>query len=254
MPRNQNLSSRILCSLIALSIASASIAAEKPKTKKKRIVPKAPDGETTETDTTPAQGASQTARGANKVGIDALYTPVSDFALSYGGSVNYNLSPSLNVGLVALMGNSTVSKSETDNGIDYTANAKIAGSAYYVYGRYFFGNSFNAAAGLGLRTATVTYNEQIGGSAIALNGKIDIQSIVLPIFIGNRWSFGSGFTIGCDWIGDMIAISGSAKSTLDGNLDNDTIKSFNQEFLDLGNSLAHKSSVTLLLTSIGWAF
>jgi hypothetical protein len=76
----------------------------------------------------------------------------------------------------------------------------------------------------------------------------------LPVFIGNHWTFDSGFTIGCDWVGDMIALSGSAKSSMDGNLDNETIKTFNQEFLDLGDSLAHKSSLTLFLTSIGWAF
>lgn len=256
MPRSSSLLSLALCGSLAFTGASAAFAAATPKPGKKKITPKTSDSQPTEKEATSGiQGASQFARGSHKIGIDALYTPLSDYALSYGGSGSYNLSPQINTGFAVLMGTSTLSKSETDNGVETTANAKIVGSAYYAYGRYFLGNSFNATGGLGLRSATITYDAQVGsGSAIALKGKVEIQSIVLPVYIGNRWTFDSGFTIGCDWIGAMIAITGSAKSSLEGNLDNQTIKNFNQEFLDTGNSLAHKSSLTLFLTSVGWAF
>jgi hypothetical protein len=89
---------------------------------------------------------------------------------------------------------------------------------------------------------------------LKLTGKIAIQSIAAPIFIGNRWTFPSGFTIGCDWIGAFIPFSGKATSTLDGNLSSSTITDLNEKFVSLGDDLAHKTSLTLLLTSIGWAF
>lgn len=257
MPQPPSLVSFVLSGFVAFMSAAASLGAEPAKPGKKKPAVKTSANSATSATATPesGEGASQIARSNKKIGLDALYTPLSDYALSYGAAGSYNLSPRINTGFALLMGTSTVSQSETENGVEYKAEAKITGSAYYAYGRYFLGNSFNVTGGLGLRSATINYNAQAGnGAVVALNGKVEIQSIVLPLYIGNRWSFDSGFTIGCDWIGAMIAVTGSAKSSLEGNIDNQTIKNFNQDFLDLGNSLAHKSSLTLFLTSIGWAF
>jgi hypothetical protein len=57
-----------------------------------------------------------------------------------------------------------------------------------------------------------------------------------------------------EWIGAFVPLSGSAKSSLNGNLSSSTISDLNQKFVDLGDELAHKTSLTLFLTSLGWAF
>jgi hypothetical protein len=109
-------------------------------------------------------------------------------------------------------------------------------------------------AGLGIRNATIDYTIEESSLNLKLKGKIEIQSIAVPVFIGNRWTFSSGFTIGCDWVGAFIPLSGKAESSLDGNLSSSTIAELNEKFVSMGDDLAHKTSITLLLTSIGWAF
>lgn len=193
-------------------------------------------------------------RARQVANVDILYTPVSGFLLSFGGGASYNVKPDLALGIQYLTGSKTIHDEMTDNVITVKADATLQGSAGYVYGRYFIGNSFNMMAGLGVRTATIKYTMEEESLNLKLNGKIEIQSITVPVFIGNRWTFQSGFTLGCDWIGAFIPLTGSAKSTLDGNLPNSLITELNDKFVSDGNDLAHKTSLTLLLTSVGWAF
>ena len=197
---------------------------------------------------------SKAIRKTQAANVELLYTPLSDYVLSYGVGGSYNLKPNLALGLQVLMGSKTVNYSSTDQASTVSGNAKIQGTVGYVYGRYFFGNSFNMMTGLGVRSASIKYILEESSLKLAVDGKIDIQSIALPVFIGNRWTFKSGFTIGCDWIGAFVPLSGSAKSSLSGNLPNEMISDLNDKYLSLGKDLTHKTSMTLFLTSLGWAF
>ena len=198
--------------------------------------------------------SSRGIREGQKANVDLLYTPLSDFVLQGGLGVSYNMKPDLGLGVHYLTGSKSISYESSDNGSKVTGSAKAQGSAGYAYGRYFFGNSFNMMAGLGMRNATIDYTIEESSLNLKLKGKIEIQSIAVPVFIGNRWTFSSGFTIGCDWVGAFIPLSGKAKSSLDGNLSSSTIAEINEKFVSMGDDLAHKTSITLLLTSIGWAF
>ena len=95
---------------------------------------------------------SRDIRNSQTANIDILYTPVSDFVLSFGGGGSYNAKPDLALGLHYLTGSKTTHYDSTGNGVTVKGDATIHGSAGYVYGRYFFGNSFNMMAGLGVRT------------------------------------------------------------------------------------------------------
>ena len=93
-----------------------------------------------------------------------------------------------------------------------------------VYGRYFFGNSFNMAAGLGFYRSVLKYSETYYSSD-DFSGKVTMNSLVLPISIGNMWS-PLGLTLGCDWIGLIIPIWGQTSGRISGpvsNADADTI-------------------------------
>lgn len=197
---------------------------------------------------------SRSARGYGKVGADLLYTPASDFILSYGASGSYSMSSDLQVGGFFLLGNESKSFGQSDSTSSLTLDAKYSGFAAAATGRYFFGsNSFNVMSGLGYRTAKIDYTIVDSTSTLNMDGSLSIQSVILPLFIGNRWSWPGGFTLGCDWIGVMIALSGSAKSELSGK-DSGLTKLLNDKILEEGDRLAKTNSLTLLLTSIGWAF
>jgi len=197
---------------------------------------------------------SKAIRKTQAANVELLYTPLSDYVLSYGVGGSYNLKPNLALGVHILAGSETLKFSGANQTATAYGSAKLQGTAGYVYGRYFFGNSFNMMTGLGVRSAKVKYHIEESSLKLAVDGKIDIQSIALPVFIGNRWTFKSGFTIGCDWIGVLVPLSGSAKSSLSGNLPNELISDLNKSFLSVGEGLAHKSSLTAFLTSLGWAF
>ena len=207
-----------------------------------------------DTKTGPQDDSSKGLRDKQKFNADLLYTPLSDFILQYGVGAAFNMKPSLAIGIHYLAGSKTINYASTEGGSKVTGEAKLQGSAGYVYGRYFFGNSFNMMAGLGVRAATMEYTLAESSADLNLNGKVDIQSLAAPVFIGNRWTFASGMTIGCDWLGVFIPLSGKAKSSLDGNLSSSTVTDLNQKFVSLGDQLAHKTTLTLFLTSFGWAF
>jgi len=198
--------------------------------------------------------SSNSIRKTQSANAELLYTPLSDYVLSYGVGGSYNLKPNLALGVQILAGSEILKFSAADQTATAYGSAKLQGTAGYIYGRYFFGNSFNMMTGLGVRSATVKYHIEESSLKLAVDGKIDIQSIALPVFIGNRWTFKSGFTIGCDWVGAFVPLSGSAKSSLSGNLPNELISDLNKSFLSVGEGLAHKSSLTAFLTSLGWAF
>jgi hypothetical protein len=85
---------------------------------------------------------------------------------------------------------------------------------YMARARWFTGNSFNLAAGIGLRKSlhssrpilfTSSDSETSPSDTLSLADSTDDYEIradhlVGELSIGNRWQF-SAFTIGCDWIG-----------------------------------------------------
>jgi hypothetical protein len=193
--------------------------------------------------------SSEEIRKSQQYEVDALYTPLSQYILSYGASASYSLNPNFKVGLTYLQGKKSVDISDST----VTAKGDLTGMAVNIQARYFLSNSFNLSSGLGYRAANIKYNvaDTVGNH---VEGELKISSITIPFFIGNSWTWESGFTLGCDWIGVFIPLSGSSKGSTTGNLSSSTITDLNSDFVEMGDKLAKKASLTLALTSIGWAF
>jgi hypothetical protein len=198
-------------------------------------------------------GSSESARSSTRSSVGLLYTPVSDFFLKYGASGSYHMSSKLHLGAAFLTGSYSQSLSETSG--SNTARATLNGTGMAAYGtaRYFVGNSFNVLSGVGYRKATLDYtiSDSLGTK---VDGKIDIASIVVPVFIGNSWSWDGGFSLGVDWIGAYVPLSGSSKGSIKGNLSSSTLTSLNDDLVDMGHGMSKRSSLTLLLTSLSWSF
>ncbi|MCX6118594.1 MAG: hypothetical protein NT027_13710 [Proteobacteria bacterium] len=197
--------------------------------------------------------SSESARSGQKFGLGLLYTPASDFVLSSGVYGASYLSSKLQVGARYIGGSKKLDVSETQGTTTYYATATLTGYLFDIDARYFVGNSFNILGGLGFRSANIKYSIE-DRATTSVSGNITISSIVLPISIGNSWTWSNGFSIGCDWLGVQVPLSGSTKSSLSGTLSADTAKKLNEDLVNTGDKLAKTTSLTLLLTHLAWAF
>ncbi len=202
------------------------------------------------------QNTSISARDAkeSRFGANILVTPLSDFTLQAGIEVVYNASSNWQFGLTSLSGREDISESAPKEKDVSVTIAKLSGNAAFTYFRWFNGNSFGFLGGLGYRKATIDYQVESNTTKDFIEGQADISSVIGVLGIGNRWSWENGFTIGCDWAVAMVPISGSAKTTTRGTLSNAQITDINDTFSELSKKLSNSTSLTLLLTSIGYVF
>lgn len=241
-----------------ISIESSSDQSVEPKTPRKKKKRKSKKPLTDESTSTPEGQSktdaskledSRTNRTKQRQNYSLLYTPVSDFILQFGAQAQLVRSPSLQLGFLLLTGSEMWGQDYERGVIKLTGN----GTSFSLNARYFLGNSFNVLTGLGYRAATVKIDiEHISLGQVA--GDFKVQSATIPLFIGNQWTWPGGFTLGVDWIGAWIPISGETQVSLKGDLPQKDLEELTDLFMDAGDGLGKKTSLTLLLTSIGWAF
>ena len=192
---------------------------------------------------------SRSNRTQQRQNYSLLVTPVSDFLLQFGAQGQLVRSPTLQLGFLLLTGSETWEQ-------DYefiVVNNKGNGTAFSLHARYFWGNSFNVLSGLGYRAATVKGDiEHI--SLGSFTGDLKFQSVIIPLFMGNQWTWPGGFTLGVDWIGAWIPISGQTQVSISGGLPENDLEELTHQLLEANDGLSKKTSLTLFLTSIGWAF
>ncbi len=242
----------------AISIESSADQSVEPKNsrkKKKRKIKKPATDESTSTPEGEATAAastledSRTNRTKQRQNYSLLYTPVSDFILQFGAQAQLVRSPSLQLGFMVLTGSETWGQDYDFGVVKNNGN----GTAFSLTARYFLGNSFNVLTGLGYRAATVKIDiEHMVLGQVA--GDFKVQSATIPLFIGNQWTWPGGVTLGVDWIGAWIPISGETQVSFKGDLPQKDMEELTDLFMDAGDGLAKKTSLTLFLTSIGWAF
>jgi hypothetical protein len=241
-----------------ISIESSSDQSVEPKTPRKKKKRKSKKPLTDESTSTPEGQSktdaskledSRTNRTKQRQNYSLLYTPVSDFILQFGAQAQLVRSPSLQLGFLLLTGSEMWGQDYERGVIKLTGN----GTSFSLTARYFLGNSFNVLTGLGYRAATVKIDiEHISLGQVA--GDFKVQSATIPLFIGNQWTWPGGFTLGVDWIGAWIPISGETQVSLKGDLPQKDLEELTALLMDAGDGLGKKTSLTLLLTSIGWAF
>ena len=258
----------LLCVLLTVCFASNALAQapkQKKKSKKTGVASEAPANDTAkkakkassssyESSEATESDSSERARDIRKNGVGILYTPLSDFVLKYGATGFHSLSPKLQLSFNFLTGTEDLAKKigETDSIAILKADA--SGMAIYGAARYFFGNSFNAAGGLGYRTAEIKYLFDDKLSAAYLEGSLSASSVVLQLSIGNHWQWSNGFFIGCDWLAAMVPLSSSAKSEANGNLGTAAVQELNDFATEAAEGLAKATSLHLLVTQVGYSF
>jgi len=198
----------------------------------------------------PTTSDSQGIRSTQSQNYSLLFTPVSDFYLSYGAQAHYIKSPKLQIGFLALSGTYTDSFDATS----LVGEANAQGSVLSINARYFFGNSFNVTSGLGYRSANIDM-KFTGKSLLAeIDANVKISGLVLPFFLGNHWTWSNGFTMGVDWIGAWIPLSPKTVTSVSGSAPDSLLEESRDIAHDAFAKAANSTTLTLALTSIGWAF
>lgn len=256
--------------LLGLMSASDALAMAKKKPKpKKGSTTEASDAMTSKTKKKPAAvedgpsdappndngDTAEAARASRKIGGGLLITPLSDFVLKYGATGFYTLSPKIQLSFNILTGNEDLaSKIGETEGASFE-KAEATGLAVFGAARYFFGNSFNAAAGLGLRSIDLQYRiSEKKAANVYLEGSMSATSIALYLAIGNHWQWGNGFFVGCDWLAAMVPITSSSKSETSGSLTSATLEELNNVAAETASRLSKATSLHLLVTQVGYAF
>lgn len=202
-----------------------------------------------------ADFSSGAIRSRRPFGLQLQYTPFSDFALSNGGGLSFNVGSRLQFGGSYLTG----SKDQKSN-IDGASKFLLTTFAGQAYARWYpMAGTFSISAGLGHRQAHIEYRVETKSSDLFIAGELTVTSLVAPIFIGNHWFLNNGLFFGCDWIGVYFPLSGASKSKTTSNLgesasEQSTLQNLNDKLKKIGDGLAKSKSATLALLSIGYQF
>ncbi len=173
-----------------------------------------------------------------------------------GVDLAYKLNPSVQVGVNLLSGSydakplitSTYSNVTIDK-VDL--NARI----YEAYGRYFLSKSFAFTGGLSYRQIDSEIMVSSSDRKTFINTKSKGEAIAAKIGVGNYWTWDSGFTLGCEWAGYMVPVSGSYTSSTDSaGILSDDMTSIKKDSEDLGKFYAKSSLTQLLNLVVGYSF
>ena len=204
---------------------------------------------------TAAKTSSSDIRAIRNWGLSVHYTPLSDLALKFGAQASFNANKNVQTGLSFLAGGGDYKEKigKTDRlNID---KFMIIGWQADFYFRYFIWNSFALKSGIGYRNLSVDFSSSSSSQKFVLDLKLQISSVVVPIFIGNHWTLDNGLTFGCDWIGAFVPLYGESKAstTLTG-ASSSIAEASNNQMQDLGKKLSKQVSYTLLVFGVGYQF
>jgi hypothetical protein len=133
-----------------------------------------------------------------------------------------------------------------------TVEATATYSNQGLYGRYFFGSSFNVLGGFHMRNSSGTLTATSGSTTSTLN--VDAKANVLTLGIGNHWLLDWGLYVGADWLVLGAAMSksstASVTSTTGGGVS--SAKTDGEKFGDLLNAISAASGAVVF--TIGYAF
>ncbi len=203
--------------------------------------------------------SSSSIRSNKSVGIEGLGIAFDSSQLRYGAGIFYHLGKDWKLGIVYLGGsyNATSLISSAINDSDVTLHsATLNSQSIFGYIRYFIGNSFSIASGVGSRTILVKTDLTINTISTNWTWEASMKSIVIPFAIGNFWTWQNGLTVGCDWIAIQVPVSSSSSSISSLSVDSNqfSIQAISDLLDEAAQKLANVSSLTLGLVSIGYVF
>lgn len=129
----------------------------------------------------------------------------------------------------------------------------VDASIYQVRAKYFVGNSFYFAGGLGQRQ--VDFDLAATSSAETLKVKTESSSTILSLSLGNIWTFDSGFYLGGEWLAVAVPISSSSKSDATHNgLRSSESMELQRDSKEVADDLSKATTAGLAMLMVGWQF
>jgi len=136
-------------------------------------------------------------------------------AAGIGVGLDYKISKQLELDLSAAYASADLKKSlgNTDAGYD-VPKAAVSSTHVIANVRYFFGQTFYVAPGLGWRRFAADFAvASTSDPTDNASGSVQADSITAGLAIGNLWRFKNGFYIGGEWLAVQAPISSSSSST-----------------------------------------
>lgn len=209
-----------------------------------------------------AAGGSTAIRNKSTIGIGAKAGLFMSLVPGVGAEVPFNFGGNLQIvgsymtGSLNLKPAFESSMTAADKASVAVKEFELSGNIAAVQARYFIGNSFYIAGGLGQRQMDVTFH--LATSADETNyakTNVGVASTVGIIDIGNQWNFDSGVYLGFDWLGYVSPFSSKATtSTETGGAVTLVMADLQTEAEDLGESLGEASTTQLLMLTLGAIF
>lgn len=139
----------------------------------------------------------------------------------------------------------------------YTSSfSNLAGSSRFItsqvdfLARFYTGNSFNLAGGLGFKHTRVNFEQGGVGDVEIIGGRARHDAIGIRFSLGNRWQI-KRLIIGCDWFGLYTPLGTVYKKKT--GTDNATAKEREKIDKEL-DRLSDTTEMNLLRLHIGYAF
>ncbi len=142
--------------------------------------------------------------------------------------------------------------------IDTTSSVKLEAAdlnAKYFGGiaRYFVGETFAVNGGLGYRQIDSLI--RVSSSSSSIQTTSNGNAFYARVGIGNYWTWNSGFSLGCEWIGAQVPLSSSYSSeSQSSGVSSSSMENVRETGEDLGKTLAKSTIFQALNLKIGYTF
>lgn len=155
-----------------------------------------------------SQSPSQDARQAKNYGVSGRLGGIGRGLLGLGVEGYKMTDGNLQIGGTIMAGAGDINGQVSDPAGHSSTSDTVAMFEYLVAGqaRWFFGNSFALGAMAGYQSSQVSYGVGPSRPTSNVDGSIKGEALIIGGSIGNHWTYGNGFTIGCDWLGFMVPL------------------------------------------------
>lgn len=175
-----------------------------------------------------------------------------------GIDVGYYLSPDFIIGGEYLKGETDLKDSFSERIFSTIDKSKVNAQVYGLYGRYFAGSTFAINSGIYYRNieSEIDVSSRYDKSYF-ISTKSQGSATVAKLGIGNYWSWSSGISLGCEWIGVQAPIANRNHKTtfLAGNGVTKSEKQSSFKLIDdLSQTFSSLTTWNVLTVHLGMSF
>ena len=192
-------------------------------------------------------------RSANKFVVNGSFGNIAGGIPGGGIEGMYRKDSKIEYGFEAYSGSlSLIDRISTVSTVNLEA-ADLKAKYFGGSARYFFGETFAITGGLGYRQIDSLIRVTSKTSAIQTtsNG----EAFYARVGIGNYWSWSSGFSLGCEWIGAQVPLSSKYSSANQSTgVSSSSMEDVRSTGEELGETLAKSTILQTLNLKIGYTF